>query len=294
MRAASVFSLIVGITLVALKTVAWLMSDSLSMLSSLVDSLLDVMASGVSFVAIRYALQPPDKEHRFGHGKAEDLAALAQSTFVCGSGAFLVIEGVKRLFWPEPVHDSVFAIVVMVISIALTLALTLYQRYVVNKTSSTAIAADAMHYFADLINNAGVVVALVLTSAFGFPAADPIIGLIIAFYIIYTAAKIGQGAFHNLMDREFSDEERDKIKAIVKGYTEICSLHELRTRRSGINGFIQFHLTFNDENISLSHAHEISDRVEEALMAVFPHTEILIHQDPLHGDRHYSVRGHTH
>lgn len=285
MRSASVFSLIVGMTLVTIKVAAWLMSDSLSMMSSLVDSLLDVMASGVNFIAIRYALQPPDKEHRFGHGKAEDLAALAQSTFICGSGAFLIIEGVKRLFWPEPVYNSPVAIAVMVVSIALTLALIIYQRYVVQRTASSAIAADAMHYFADLINNIGVIIALVLATAFHLTIADPIIGLMIAVYIIYSAIRIGRGAFHNLMDREFSDEERNKIKEIVRGFNEISSLHELRTRKSGINGFIQFHLDFLDENISLKHAHEISDKIEDALKSVFPHTEILIHQDPLHEGR---------
>lgn len=285
MRSASLFSLIVGMTLVGMKAVTWLMSDSFSMMSSLADSLLDVMASGVNFIAIRYALQPPDKEHRFGHGKAEDLATLAQSTFICGSGFFLVIEGIKRFFWPEPVNNSTAAIVVMVISIVMTLALVIYQRYVVRRTSSSAIAADATHYIADLINNAGVIIALVLTTRLGFKMADPLIGLIIAAYLIYSAVVIGKGAFNNLMDREFSDEERNKVKDIVKQFGEICSIHELRTRRSGITGFIQFHLTFQDENVSLKHAHEISDKVEDALKAVFPHIEILIHQDPLHGDR---------
>lgn len=285
MRRASMFSLIVGLTLVMLKAVAWLMSDSLSMMASLADSLLDVMASGVNFVAIRYALQPPDKEHRFGHGKAEDLATLAQSTFICGSGLFLVIEGLKRLFWPEPVNNSFIAIGVMIISIVLTMGLVIYQRYVVRRTSSSAIAADAMHYFADLINNVGVIAALVLSSMFGFTLADPIIGVLIAAYIIYSAVAIGRLAFNKLMDREFSDEDRKRIKEIVRGYSDVCTLHELRTRKSGINAFIQFHLTFRDENISLNRAHEISDQIEDALMAVFPHTEILIHQDPLHGDK---------
>jgi len=285
MRMASLVSLIVGVILVSIKAFAWLMSDSLSMMSSLADSVLDVMASTVNFVAVRYALQPPDKEHRFGHGKAEDLATLAQSTFICGSGAFLVIEGIKRLFWPEPVYNSAIGVMVMIISIFFTASMVIYQRYIVRKTSSSAIAADSMHYLADLISNAGVIVALILTSWFGWKIADPLVGLLIAAAIIYGASQMGQGAFHNLMDREFSDEERKKIKNIVRGFPEISSLHELRTRKSGINGFIQFHLDFADEDISLKHAHEISDKIEDALKLVFPHTEILIHQDPLHGDK---------
>ena len=285
MRFASLLSLIVGITLVAIKVVAWLLSDSLSMMSSLADSMLDVIASTVNFVAIRYSLQPPDKEHRFGHGKAEDLASLAQSTFICGSGAFLVIEGIKCLIIPEPVYNSYIGISAMVVSIILTFSLVLYQRYVVSKTSSSAIAADAMHYFSDLISNIGVIIAFVFTVSFGWKIADPIIGIIIAAYIMYGAYCIGHEAFNNLMDREFSDEERNKIKETVRSFSEISGLHDLRTRKSGIHGFIQFHLDFSNENISLKQAHEISDKIEDALQHLFPHTEVLIHQDPLHGDK---------
>ncbi len=294
MRLASLLSLIVGITLVAFKAVAWSMTDSLSMMSSLVDSILDVMASTINFVAVRYALQPPDKEHRFGHGKAEDIATLAQSTFICGSGLFIIIEGVKRIFIPEPVYNSLIGILVMVLSIVLSVGLILYQNYVVRKTSSTAIAADALHYFADFLTNVGVIIAIILTSVLGWKIADPVIALIIAGYIIYGAFHMSCGAFQNLMDREFSDEDRAKIKAIVAQYNNVAGLHDLRTRKSGIHGFIQFHLEFVDENISLKKAHEISDEIEDALKNVFPNTEILIHQDPLHGDRDEHHHPHKH
>lgn len=285
MRFASLLSLIVGIVLVAIKTVAWLISDSLSMMSSLADSTLDVMASTINFIAVRYALQPPDKEHRFGHGKAEDLATLAQTTFICGSGAFLVIEGIKRIFWPEPLYNSYTGIAAMVVSMILNIGLILYQRHVVYKTSSSAIASDSMHYLADLISNIGVIIALMLSTSFGWKTADPIIALCIAAYILYGALNMGKDAFHNLMDHEFSDAERDKIKAIIRDFHGVAGFHELRTRKSGINNFIQFHLDFLDENISLKQAHKISDDIEDALKHVFPHTEILIHQDTLHGDR---------
>lgn len=282
MRTASSLSLAVGIALVAIKAFAWLMSDSLSMMSSLADSMLDVMASAVNFAAVRYALQPPDDEHRFGHGKAEDLATLAQSTFICGSGVFLIIEGIKRIFWPEPVYNSLIGIGVMIISIVVTLALILYQRHVVNRTSSGAIAADAMHYFADLVTNVGVIIAFILTTSLGWKTADPVIGLLIAVYIIYGAFMLGRGAFNNLMDREFSEAERSEIENIVKGFSDITGLHDLRTRKSGLYGFIQFHLDFVDEDISLKKAHKISDDIEDALKKKFPRTEVIIHQDPLH------------
>jgi ferrous-iron efflux pump FieF len=284
MRRATLFSLIVGIILVLLKAVAWSFTDSLSMMSSFADSLLDVMASTLNFIAVRYALQPPDNEHRFGHGKAEDLATLAQSTFICGSGVFLIIEGIKRVFSPEPVYNTGLGLAVMGVSIVLTLALIIYQRYVVEKTSSGAVAADALHYFVDFLTNVGVVVALILSSLLGWKIADPVIALLIAGYIIYSAYAMGAIAFQNLMDREFSDEEREQIKAIVRADTDVANLHDLKTRKSGIYCFIQFHLDL-DENLSLRQAHIISDRVEDELKKAFPHAEILIHQDPLHGDR---------
>jgi len=288
MRRASLFSLSVGIVLVILKAAAWSFTDSLSMLSSLADSMLDVIASTINFVAIRYALQPPDHEHRFGHGKAEDLATLAQSTFICGSGVFLIIEGIKRLFAPAPVYNSPIGIGVMIISIVLSLALVAYQRHVVRKTSSGAIAADALHYFIDFLTNVGVIVALILAAELGWKTADPAIGIVIALYIIYGAFTIGSRAFQNLMDREFSDEEREAIYRVVCADPEVVGLHDLRTRKSGVSGFIQLHLEL-DDTISLRRAHEISDRVEDALAAAFPNTEILIHQDPLHGDRKKAI-----
>ena len=285
-KSASSLSLAVGVVLVAIKAVAWSMTDSLSIMSSLADSMLDVMASGINFIAIRYALQPADHEHRFGHGKAEDLATLAQSTFICGSGVFLLIEGIKRIFSPEPVYNSNVGIGVMIISIIMTFSLILYQRFVVRKTESGAIHADATHYFVDFLTNIGVILALILHSFFGLKIADPIIALAIAFYIIYSAVLIGKTVLNNLMDREFSDEERTQIKQVVAKFSAVSGLHELRTRKSGINRFIQFHLDFIDENISLKQAHDISDEIEDALKAIFPHTEVLIHQDPVHGDRY--------
>ncbi len=283
MRRASLFSLMVGLILMALKAVAWSYTDSLSIMSSLTDSMLDVFASTMNFVAIRYSLQPPDAEHRFGHGKAEDLATLAQSTFICGSGIFLIFISIKRIFMPEPISNSIIGIGVMCVSIVLSIALVAYQRHVTRKTSSGAIAADALHYFIDFLTNIGVIVALILTSSFGWKAADPIIALCIAVYIIFGAFCIGSKAFQNVMDREFSDEERANIERIILSHTEVQGVHDLRTRKSGIYCFIQFHLDL-DENISLKHAHEISDSVEAMLMEAFPNTEILIHQDPKGAD----------
>lgn len=283
MRRATLYSLIAGAFLVLLKGIAWSFTDSLSMMSSLADSLLDVMASAVNFMAVRYALQPPDEEHRFGHGKAEDLASFAQSTFICGSGLFLVVEGFKRFFSPEPVKHSMLGIAVMLVSIAVTLALVIYQRRVVQATGSKVVQADSLHYYADLLTNSAVIAAFMLSYGLGWYAADAFFALVIAGYLIFTSAELGYHAFQNLMDREFSYEERTRIEAIVKNSEGVLGLHDLRTRKSGITGFIQLHLDLPPE-MSLRQAHVISDTVEAALAAAFPNTEILIHQDPLDGD----------
>lgn len=283
MRLATKLSLWAGCFLVLLKGMAWSFTDSLSMMSSLADSLLDVMASAVNFAAVRYALQPPDEEHRFGHGKAEDLAGFAQSTFICGSGLFLVVEGIKRFFSPEPVKHSMLGIAVMLISIAVTLGLVIYQRRVVKLTGSQVVKADSLHYVSDLLTNSAVIAAFILSYGIGWYEADAVFALLIAGYIIFTSGKIGYHAFQNLMDREFSNEDRAKIEEIVRTSPGVLGLHDLRTRRSGVNGFIQLHLDLDPE-MTLRQAHVISDAVEAKLRDAFPNTEILIHQDPLHND----------
>lgn len=283
MRLATTLSLTAGIFLVFIKGVAWSITDSLSMMSSLADSMLDVIASAINFVAVRYALQPPDDEHRFGHGKAEDLATLAQSTFICGSGFFLIIEGLKRTFSPEPTHHEVIGIIVMLISIIVTLSLVMFQQYVVRQTNSTTIKADSAHYYADFLSNGAVIAALILSSYMSLPVADAFFALGIAGYLIFTSCQLGYHAFQNLMDREFLPDQRGQIEALVKAMPGVLGIHDLRTRKSGLNGFIQFHLDLDPE-ITLSRAHAISDDVEAMLMKNFPNVEILIHQDPLHTD----------
>lgn len=289
MRRATVLSLSAGLFLVVIKAIAWMFTDSLSLMSSLADSMLDVIASTVNFIAVRYALQPADDEHRFGHGKAEDLATLAQSTFICGSGIFLVIEGIKRVVSPEPTHHNLLGIGIMGISLVVTLLLVLYQRHVVNATGSGAIKADSAHYFSDFLSNGAVIVALLCSHWFDVSRADAVAALCIAAYLITGAATMGYHAFQNLMDHEFSSEERERIKDIVRAIPAVVGLHDLRTRRSGLWGFIQLHLDL-DAEMPLRQAHIISDQVEEALKQAFPNAEILIHQDPVVVGADASVR----
>jgi ferrous-iron efflux pump FieF len=237
------------------------------------------VASGLNLLAVRHALTPADEEHRFGHGKAEALAGLGQAAFIGGSAAFLLFQSLERLIKPEPVHESTLGLGVITASLVLTIALVLFQRYVIARTRSLAISADRLHYATDVATNLGVVLALVLAGLWGWQIADPLIGLAIALVIAWGSFSILRGSFDELMDREFDDAERARIKDIVNRHSAVVSLHDLRTRRAGHRSFIQLHLEL-PPTMSLLEAHRISDEVEDAIKAAFPDAEVLTHQDP--------------
>ena len=274
MRLATYASVSLALLLIGLKTGAWLVTESIAMLSTLVDSLLDALASIVNLIAVRHALTPADHEHRFGHGKAEALAAMAQSAFIAGSSVLLLFQAGERMLHPRPVMEVEFGIAVMAVSITLTVALVFFQMWVVRRTRSVAIAADSLHYKGDILVNAAVIAALLLGGWF-----DPLFGVAIAIYILYNAWLILRQAMDMLMDRELPEEERDRIVGIARRHPEVESLHDLRTRRAGLTSFIQFHLVMRAE-MTLLRAHEIADEVELELQTAYPEAEILIHQDP--------------
>ena len=265
--------------LILLKAVAYVLTGSIAMLASLADSGLDLIGSTINLVAIGHALTPADREHRFGHGKAEPLAGLAQGAFIAGSALFLVIESAQRLITPHPIANGAVGLVVMAISIAAVTALVVVQRMTVARTGSPAIGADSVHYLGDLAVNLGVVVGLVLSTTFGLLLADPIVGIVIAGILSLSALHVFRQSYDQLMDRELPDEERARIKDIVMRHPEVRSLHDLRTRAAGVHTFIQFHIEL-DPAISLMRAHEVSDQVEHEVFAAFPHAEVIIHQDP--------------
>lgn len=279
LRLATYASVSTASLLVGVKLVAWWLTDSISLLSTLIDSLLDVAASAVNLLAVRAALTPADREHRFGHGKAEPLASLGQSAFIAGSAIFLLLEAVQRLFHPQAVEASGIGISVMVFAIVLTFALTRFQKYVIRQTGSLVIQADALHYTVDLLVNASVIVALLLVSQLGWLVADPLFGIGIAGYILWCAWKLLQSSLDMLMDRELSEEDRARIGRVVLAHPEVRDMHDLRTRASGRQIFIQCHVEL-DGHIPLSKAHDITDSIELQLAEVFPGAEILFHQDP--------------
>ncbi len=279
MRRATYLSVAIGVLLIAVKLAAWGVTDSVALLSTLIDSTLDAVASVVNLFAVHHALQPADQQHRFGHGKAEPLAGLAQSTFIAGSALFLVGEAGKRMFTREPVSHAGIGIAVMVFSIVVTMGLILFQRFVVRRTGSVAIEADHLHYTGDLAMNVTVIVSLILSVQFGLDWADPLFALGIAGFLIYSSATIAWQSFHLLMDREFPDAERRKIMDIGMRHPDVRNVHDLRTRSAGQQSFIQLHLALDPE-ITLRRAHRISDQVEAEIRKSFPTADIIIHQDP--------------
>lgn len=278
-RFATYASVSVALFLVTIKTVAWFATDSVAVLSSLLDSLLDVLASFVTLFAVRTAQVPADREHRFGHGKAEPLAALAQSAFIGGSAALLLFEAGHRFITPRAVERPDLGMTIIAVTIVVTLALVAFQTWVLRRSGSIAITADSLHYKGDLMMNIAVIAALFIGSRFDWPYADPIFATLIAIYILINAWAIVRKALDMLMDRELPDADREKIYAITGAHPEAYRVHDLRTRRSGQMTFIQLHLEM-DPNISLLRAHRIADEVESRILDAFPGAEVIIHQDP--------------
>ncbi|MCP3674835.1 MAG: cation diffusion facilitator family transporter, partial [Gammaproteobacteria bacterium] len=264
--------------LLLMKLFAYWLTGSISIMASLLDSLLDIVASVINLLAIRVALMPPDKEHPFGHGKAEALAGLGQATFIAGSAFFLMIQAVSQLQHPEDVVAMDIGIVVMFISIIVTAVLIVFQRHVIRQTNSVAIRADSMHYMTDLLTNTMVITALVMVW-WGISWMDGAMALVIGLYILYSAWQIIWESIQLLLDRELPEEIQESIRELVLSDSDIEAVHEIKTRESGHTQFIQLHLEM-DGDMSLFQAHVISDRVMASLMEKFPSAEILIHQDP--------------
>lgn len=280
LSAASIASVVTATCLLLLKVVGYWLTDSVSMLASLLDSMLDIVASVINLIAIRIALTPPDKEHPFGHGKAEALAGLGQATFIAGSACFLMVQAINSLYDPKAITDNPLdlGILIMIISMLATLALILFQRYVYTRTRSIAIKADSTHYLTDLLSNSLVIAALVFVY-YGVPWMDPLMAIAIGLYILYSAWQIVSQSVQMLLDRELDEDIQDNIRRLVFEDPDVEAIHELRTRESGQTQFIQLHIEMDGE-LKLHQAHDISDRIMNKLQEAYPSAEILIHQDP--------------
>lgn len=267
-----------AVALIFAKVAAWLHTGSVSLLASLIDSLMDAAASIINLVAVRWSLQPADEEHRFGHGKAESLAGLAQAAFICGSALLLLTEAVDRIAHPRPLEDVALGVWVMALSILATIVLLLVQRYTIRETGSLAIKADSLHYFTDLLTNLSVIAALFLAAS-GWTMADAIFGLGIGAYILYGAINIARESVQHLMDRELPEDVQQQIAAIVLENPHVRAVHDLRTRQAGQTRFIQLHIEM-DGNMTLARAHAVGDAVMHRLRKAMPDADIMIHQDP--------------
>jgi len=277
-RLAALASTATAILLVVMKLYAWFATDASAMLASATDSMLDLFASAMNIIILRFALAPADKEHKFGHGKAESLAGLVQAAFVLGSALLLLFNGVGRVLNPQPVVNGEIGIWVTLITIALTLLLVAFQQYVIRLTRSVVISADALHYKSDLLLNLGVLVAIFLSQGIWL-MADGLFTIGVGCYLMWGAGKIIWVSIHHLMDHELDDEELEQIKAIVLNHQGALGMHELRTRQAGHKRFIQFHLEL-DDNLSLLEAHGIGDEIETKIKQALAPCEVFIHHDP--------------
>lgn len=267
-----------ALLLVIIKLYAWFITDASSMLASTTDSLLDLFASIMNVVILRYALAPADNEHRFGHGKAESLAGLVQSAFVMGSALLLIFHGIGRMITPQAIVHSNVGIIVTVVAIILTLGLVVIQKIVIKKTESVAISADALHYQSDLVLNIGVLLALFLSGGIWL-RADGFFTILVGVFLLWGAGQIVWLSVYQLMDHELTKDEQDIITNIVVNHEKTYGLHDLRTRQAGPDKFIQFHLELDDK-LSLFEAHAIGEMIEKEIEEALKPCEVLIHHDP--------------
>ena len=278
LRLATRASVAVASLLIVTKAVAWWLSGSISMLAGLTDSLLDGVTSFLNLLAVHYALRPADDDHRYGHGKAESLAGMAQALFIGVSAVLIAFQAFERLKNPEPVGAPWIGIGVIIFSLVMTVALLILQHRVIKATGSNAVRADSLHYRSDLLLNGSILVALVLASV-GFPQLDAWFGLGIAVYILWSAIQIARESFSVLMDEELPTEVSDNMVKLACSVPGVLGAHDLRTRISGNIWFVQLHLELPGE-LSLSEAHTISDRAAAEIEKAYPRAEVLVHADP--------------
>lgn len=278
-RSAAFASIAMALFLAGLKSWAAWRTGSTAMLGSLADTALDLIASLVTLWGVWFAAQPADAEHRWGHGKGEALAAIFQVMLIAVSATGIAFRAVTQLADPQPTAAAAEGIGVSMIAILATFALLAWQRHVIRRTGSLAIATDNVHYQSDLLLNLSVIAALVLDQYLGFGIADPLFGLAIAAWLILGAWRAASAAIDQLLDREWPEDRRLEFVAAAAEHPELSNLHDLRTRSSGAHDFVQFHVDL-PASLTVGEAHDIIDRVEEDLCRRFPGVELLIHIDP--------------
>ena len=279
MKQAGYASVSVAVFLVFLKSVTFLITGSVAILSSLFDSVQDMMTSVVNVIAIKQAVNPADEKHRFGHGKAQAIGSLVQAFIITGAALFLLLESVERFCQPQPLSQMGIGLIIMVIAIIVTIILVRFQTYVIRRTQSLSIKADKAHYTGDILMNIGVMVAMTLAYLTGWTRWDSLFGCGVAVYLFFVVYQIIRESFDMLMDTELPEDFRKQIRAIVYSFPPVKNMRDLRTRQSGSNAFIQFCIIL-DDSITLRQAHDITDKIEDRIKERFPDTEIIIHPEP--------------
>jgi ferrous-iron efflux pump FieF len=278
---ASLTSVGVALVLLGVKLLAWLATGSVALLTSAVDALVDTGASVVTLVGIRYAQRPPDRDHRFGHGKGEAIAGFTQANLLAGAAVVLGAQSIQRLIFPEPLQALGIGLGVIGASLAVATALVVMQTWVVRRTGSTAIAADRAHYLTDIAVNAAVLAALAVTRLTGWERADPAFALGISAYMLANAYGIAKQALVQLLDREISSADRQRIKDAVLACDGARDLHDLRTRYAGDRTFVEYHLEV-DGDLSVDNGHAIGDATEAVIEHLLPGTvEVTAHIEPV-------------
>ena len=278
-QSAAIASIIIAASLILLKGFAWVDTDSSSILASLADSCLDILVSLINFFAIRLAFSPADKEHPFGHGKAESLAALMQAAFISGSAFVLLLHAGERLVNPKAIMNWQGAVWVMIISLVLTLILILYQRWVYQQTGSLAVKADSAHYFSDVLANVVVIFSLVGAS-FGYFWLDPLVACLIVLALLHSAYGIAKEALDMLMDHALDPDVAALVQNLVSDNEFILGCHDIKTRQSGNVQFIQVHLDF-PAHCLLVDAHREGEKLSASIVKVYPRADVLVHHDPV-------------
>jgi ferrous-iron efflux pump FieF len=277
-KLASTASVVTATLLVTVKTWGWLQTHSVSMLASLIDSSTDLMVSILSFLAVRYALKPADDDHPFGHGKAEALAALAQALMITGSAIYLLLSALEQMVQPRPLETLELGAWAMGFSLFMTLLLLSIQRVAVAKTGSIAIQADSLHYATDLLSNGAVLLTIGLLM-YGWTGLDPWVALLVAGYVLFSAWKIAMVSFDQLMDKQLPISVASEMLAVAQAVDGVVRAHNLRSRQSGSTFVVQLYIDLHPDT-PLHESHRLGDAVRDAIIARYPNTDVLVHEEP--------------
>lgn len=267
--------------LVALKGAGAWVTGSLALGSAALDSLIDVFISAANFLVLRRAAAPPDAEHAYGHGKFESLAALGQGLFLAGAAVGLVMAGVHRLTSDELPREGAIGMAVLSLSIAVSWGIARHLRRAAEAAGSPALRADSLHYASDLWVNGAALVALGVIRLTGWAPADPLVAIGVAVYVFRTAAGLILDALGDLSDRGLPEEDRRRIEQVVAGFQpRVTGMHDLRTRRSGGQSFIELHLEIPRET-TFEAAHQVMVEVLRAIEGEIPRSKVFVHGDPV-------------